>query len=65
MIIQVDEFFIQVLQRNGYDLNYEKIVNISKEASRARAEQVNKNNEKLIKRLGLNSIQNNNSKSKR
>ena len=51
MIIQLDDYFIRVLQKSGYELNYNKLVKINEKAMSERKKSVNEYNELVLKKI--------------
>ena len=45
MIIQLDDYFIRVLQKSGYELDYNKLVKINEKAMSERKKSLNEYNE--------------------
>ena len=51
MIIQLDDYFIRVLQKSGYKLDYNKLVKINEKAMSERKKSLNEYNELVLKRI--------------
>ncbi|MCU7196405.1 hypothetical protein GMB51_15040 [Turicibacter sanguinis] len=51
MIIQLDDYFIRVLQKSGYELDYNKLVKINEKAMSERKKSVNEYNELVLKKI--------------
>ncbi|MTK70307.1 hypothetical protein [Turicibacter sanguinis] len=51
MIIQLDDYFIRVLQKSGYELNYNKLVKINEKAMSERKKSLNQYNELVLKKI--------------
>lgn len=51
MIIQLDDYFIRVLQKSGYELNYNKLVKINEKAMSERKKSLNEYNELVLKKI--------------
>lgn len=51
MIIQLDDYFIRVLQKSGYKLDYNKLVKINEKAMSERKKSVNEYNELVLKKI--------------
>ena len=50
MIIQLDDYFIRVLQKSGYELDYNKLVKINEKAMSERKKSLNEYNELVLKK---------------
>ena len=51
MIIQLDDYFIRVLQKSGYKLDYNKLVKITEKAMSERKKSLNEYNELVLKKI--------------
>ncbi|MFR9294770.1 MAG: hypothetical protein ACLVLR_07850 [Turicibacter sanguinis] len=51
MIIQLDDYFIRVLQKSGYELDYNKLVKINEKAMSERKKSLNQYNELVLKKI--------------
>ena len=51
MIIQLDDYFIRVLQKSGYKLDYNKLVKINEKAMSERKKSLNQYNELVLKKI--------------
>ena len=51
MIIQLDDYFIRVLQKSGYKLDYNKLVKINEKAMSERKKSLNEYNELVLKKI--------------
>ena len=51
MIIQLDDYFIRVLQKSGYELDYNKLVKINEKALSERKKSLNEYNELVLKKI--------------
>ncbi|WP_147633532.1 hypothetical protein [Turicibacter sanguinis] len=51
MIIQLDDYFIRVLQKSGYELDYNKLVKINEKAMSERKKSLNEYNELVLKKI--------------
>ena len=51
MIIQLDDYFIRVLQKRGYELDYNKLVKINEKAMSERKKSLNEYNELVLKKI--------------
>ena len=51
MIIQLDDYFIRVLKKSGYELDYNKLVKINEKAMSERKKSVNEYNELVLKKI--------------
>lgn len=51
MIIQLDDYFIRVLQKSDYELDYNKLVKINEKAMSERKKSVNEYNELVLKKI--------------
>lgn len=51
MIIQLDDYFIRVLQKSGYKLDYNKLVKINEKAMSERKKPLNEYNELVLKKI--------------
>ena len=51
MIIQLDDYFIRVLQKSGYELDYNKLVKINEKVMSERKKSLNEYNELVLKKI--------------
>ena len=51
MIIRLDDYFIRVLQKSGYELDYNKLVKINEKAMSERKKSLNQYNELVLKKI--------------
>ena len=51
MIIQLDDYFIRVLQKSGYELDYNKLVKINEKAMSETKKSLNEYNELVLKKI--------------
>ena len=51
MIIQLDDYFIRVIQKSGYELDYNKLVKINEKAMSERKKSLNEYNELVLKKI--------------
>ena len=51
MIIQLDDYFIRVLQKSGYELDYNKLVKINEKAMSEIKKSLNEYNELVLKKI--------------
>ena len=51
MIIKLDDYFIRVLQKSGYKLDYNKLVKINEKAMSERKKSLNEYNELVLKKI--------------
>ena len=51
MIFQLDDYFIRVLQKSGYELDYNKLVKINEKAMSERKKSLNEYYELVLKKI--------------